>query len=401
MLSFLSYIFFLSGLASGTAGSLDSQDMSYMYNRNSEIEIRSKLIYQDESPRLLIHLVMKKDVYEMNDYYVFTEYLNDYGDRIGNLSDTLEILDHIIRRTRQGFYFDLELQPPGNQNIFVLHFANRHSQNHYYHSVSLNTLSKSRYTLYNQEGLPYLHSWITPESEVQIKTTNDTALYAYYYSTEFNAANPPMQVESTGSPSMTIDSVFSFAPGEFPSLQKEGLYFVQSDTTSLEGLTFRFQNSYFPKHVRIDDIISSLRYFSTRSEWTKLDETENKKEALDNYWLSILRSPEIAKSVIRNYFDQVERANYYFTNYKEGWKTDMGMMYIILGPPDEVYRSEKGETWIYAKSEDLPKMKFFFMKRNSIFTDSHYVLERDTDFRGNWYKAVEMWRKGRFETLVR
>jgi GWxTD domain-containing protein len=144
-----------------------------------------------------------------------------------------------------------------------------------------------------------------------------------------------------------------------------------------------------------------LRYFSTRSEWDKLNTAINKKDALDNYWLSIFRSSEMAKSVIRNYFDQVEEANSLFTNYKEGWKTDMGMVFIIMGPPDEVFRNQAKEEWIYQKTEDLPKMKFTFEKINNIFTDNHYVLIRNADYRNEWYRAVEMWRKGRYETLIR
>ncbi|MDP3683995.1 MAG: GWxTD domain-containing protein, partial [Ignavibacteria bacterium] len=46
-------------------------------------------------------------------------------------------------------------------------------------------------------------------------------------------------------------------------------------------------------------------------------------------------------------------ANAHFTHYTEGWKSDMGMVYIILGAPNSVdrhpfeYDSKPFEVWEY------------------------------------------------------
>jgi GWxTD domain-containing protein len=386
----------------GTAESLADQNLSYLYNRNSEMDIKCRLIYSGESSELLLHIKMRKDVYEMTDYYVFEEYVNSYSDKIGNTSDTVQILDYIIKRTRGGFNFRIKVNPNLQNKIYVLHFANRHNQKHYYYWVPLSNTRKSSILIYDSENLPVIRDWISNENPVNIVSTQkDSLLFAYHYQIDFEPADPPMMTESSGNASLSIDSLFSVEAGNSISLTNQGLYFIQSDTTSLHGLGIRVQNSYFPELAHINDLINSLRYFSTRSEWDKLNTAINKKDALDNYWLSIFRSSEMAKSVIRNYFDQVEEANSLFTNYKEGWKTDMGMVFIIMGPPDEVFRNQAKEEWIYQKTEDLPKMKFTFEKINNIFTDNHYVLIRNADYRNEWYRAVEMWRKGRYETLIR
>jgi GWxTD domain-containing protein len=144
-----------------------------------------------------------------------------------------------------------------------------------------------------------------------------------------------------------------------------------------------------------------MRYITTRGEWEALYDAENKKLALDDFWLAMLKSPSLAKNVIKRYFDQVEMANKLFTTYKEGWKTDMGMLYIILGNPDLVNRTEKSEEWIYEKNEDFPKMKFTFDKVPNIFADNQFVLRREKDFRDVWFKAIDMWRKGRFESIFK
>ena len=89
-------------------------------------------------------------------------------------------------------------------------------------------------------------------------------------------------------------------------------------------------------------------------------------------------------------------ANNYFTNYKEGWKTDKGMIFIIFGNPDEVYKNDVGELWIYRKNDNFPKMRFSFAKVPNIFTDDHYTLLRSHSYQNNWFKAIQLWRRGTF-----
>jgi hypothetical protein len=41
---------------------------------------------------------------------------------------------------------------------------------------------------------------------------------------------------------------------------------------------------------------------------------------------------------MEEYYRRVAFANRSFTTFRDGWKTDRGMVYIILGPPDEIER---------------------------------------------------------------
>ena len=140
--------------------------------------------------------------------------------------------------------------------------------------------------------------------------------------------------------------------------------------------------------------MNSLRYFSTRNEWDKLNASENSKKEFDDYWMKVTKSEQKARRIIKQYFDQVMLANNYFTNYKEGWKTDKGMIFIIFGNPDEVYRNKEGELWIYKKDDNFQKMRFSFAKVPNIFTDNQYTLLRSNSYQNNWFKAVQLWRRG-------
>jgi hypothetical protein len=56
---------------------------------------------------------------------------------------------------------------------------------------------------------------------------------------------------------------------------------------------------------------------------------------------------------MEEYYRRIEFANTNFTSYIEGWRTDRGMVYITLGPPNDIERhpfeseSKPYEIWSY------------------------------------------------------
>ncbi|MFA7473774.1 MAG: GWxTD domain-containing protein, partial [Spirosomataceae bacterium] len=122
---------------------------------------------------------------------------------------------------------------------------------------------------------------------------------------------------------------------------------------------------------------------------------DDPKKALDRYWLSLMNGhQDLAKSVIRSFYTRVEEANRLFTTYKEGWKTDKGMIYIILGNPDKVQRSKDREVWVYNQRGNANNINFTFNKRPNQFVDNHYELVRYVEYQPIWYPIVEAWRTG-------
>ena len=64
-----------------------------------------------------------------------------------------------------------------------------------------------------------------------------------------------------------------------------------------------------------------------------ISDPKQQKLAVDRFWLSNIKNTNKAIQIIELFYERVEEANKQFSNYKEGWKTDMGMMYILFGPP--------------------------------------------------------------------
>ena len=112
----------------------------------------------------------------------------------------------------------------------------------------------------------------------------------------------------------------------------------------------------------INDIaqaVENMRYILEDDEWKKLSKAKDvEKESLFlEYWESRDPTPETSENeVMDEYFSRVNYSNGNFKSYLPGWKTDMGMIYILFGPPDEIQRTNPStstaslyQVWSYYK----------------------------------------------------
>jgi len=243
-------------------------------------------------------------------------------------------------------------------------------------------------------GRNYVH---TGEA-VTIKSLTGASqtLHVSYYSHNFEPASSPMNTSPKGtSRSLEVDSTFQLTSGTPVTFDREGLYYLVTDTTKTEGLGILVTNDRYPKMTYPQQLIGPVQYMSTNTEIRNIQNAEDPKKALDRYWLSLMNGhQDLARSVIRNFYTRVEEANRLFTTYKEGWKTDKGMIYIILGNPDKVQRSKDREVWVYNQRGNANNINFTFNKRNNQFVDNHYELVRYVEYQPIWYPIVEAWRTG-------
>ena len=221
-----------------------------------------------------------------------------------------------------------------------------------------------------------------------------------YYSTKLPIAKPPFSVDSE-------QEVIAFKPKlisqlDFDStnqlaytIKDKGLYHFQTSESIKTGPTlFNFQE-HFPKVKNPENMIGPMRYISTKKEYAALTESEDKKLAVDNHWLDLAGSSERARTLIREYYTRVESANNYFTSYLEGWKTDRGIIYIIYGVPNVVYKNRDYENWIYGEENNMMSISFTFHKVNNPASNNDYSLSRSSMYKNSWFRAVDSWRNGR------
>lgn len=88
--------------------------------------------------------------------------------------------------------------------------------------------------------------------------------------------------------------------------------------------------------------VDHLRYVASEEETKKLKKApkEEQVKKWEEFWKSKDPLPETPLNELKEqYYQRMKYANLHFKTYsKEGWKTDMGMVYIKYGQPDEVDR---------------------------------------------------------------
>ncbi|RRB07722.1 GWxTD domain-containing protein [Larkinella rosea] len=222
------------------------------------------------------------------------------------------------------------------------------------------------------------------------------SLHLYRYEHDFDPAQSPMN--TTPRPAakvLGLDSAMTVMTNQPFSLPKEGLYYFLEDTADAYGMGLVVADNRFPKITRPEKLIKPILYVSTNTEITTLNNAPDFKKALDRYWLTLMAGDQnLAKSAIKAYYGRVEDANRLFTTYKEGWKTDKGMIYIVLGPPDRVQRSRDREVWVYNQRANVSEINFTFNRKPNQFVEDHYELVRYVEYQPVWYPVVEAWRTG-------
>ena len=110
----------------------------------------------------------------------------------------------------------------------------------------------------------------------------------------------------------------------------DGCQFLYNPETN-RNLIINGRTADFPKSINVVDLINSTRYIATRDEYEKLQTAEHPKLALDEFWLKCGGNENKAKRLISTYYDRVEEANTFFSGMQEGWRTDRGMVHIVMG----------------------------------------------------------------------
>jgi GWxTD domain-containing protein len=234
--------------------------------------------------------------------------------------------------------------------------------------------------------------------------TKPTAvIYGKYYDRTFPVAPPPFAAFTPKPFNYEPDSTFVIPLDDSNTFDfhsdETGFYHFTVNEDDRNGLSlFHFKDGY-PTINSVDELISATRFITSKKEYHKIADASDPKAALDAFWLSTTKDPERARELIKTYFNRVQNANLYFSSYKEGWKTDRGIIYMVFGPPNTVYQSEKSESWIYGEEDNYLSVTFNFSKVNNPFTNNDFILQRSPSYKTQWYRAVDAWRQGRVSTL--
>lgn len=250
-----------------------------------------------------------------------------------------------------------------------------------------------------ENGLPFFREYIRAGEQVNIeyRSAPKKTLFVQYFSKDFPLPAPPFAKADVEMPQIKPDSLWQYDfNGNFLfELPYKGTYRFSVDEEEHAGITtFNFENQQFPRVQTSKQMLRPLKYLTSSQEFEKMKNAPNHKLEVDNFWLAATGNTDRARELIRIFYNRVQLANFYFTSYTEGWRTDRGMIYLIFGPPAVVHKSDRTERWEYSgKSSD--KVVFYFEHQPHNFADNYYQLRRDNVYSSRWREAVEAWRNGR------
>lgn len=140
------------------------------------------------------------------------------------------------------------------------------------------------------------------------------------------------------------------------------------------SFTNLLKNDYFKA-------IDQLKYVASADEMKKLKQVPEDKrlQAWLEFWKSKDPTPATPENELRN--EYYRRLKYVIQNFslptKEGWDTDMGMVYMVYGPPDEVERHPFDR-----EGPAFQKWYYYSNNREFLFTDrgdGEYLLQPPYD----------------------
>ncbi len=295
------------------------------------------------------------------------------GERICALPyhDDIKAID-ILLNDRNSDYEDHLVLYPGHQDFLFL---------------PMDTLYNVLYSpLSVKSGLSYF-----------LRTRVSGKFNVEYYRESNEIASPPFVTTDRVSDENMPDSVFQIRVMDDSVLVfrpfANGIYVLSPE--EMPGLRQKFSvfGKSYPKLATSEEMLMPLRYITSADEFIKLANAPVLKTAIDSFWVFNSGNAERALGLLRNYYKRVEEANRFFSSAVRGWQTDRGLIYIMYGMPDVVYRSARAESWIYGGKNDYNSLRFNFFLKKDAGNLRDMQLEPQTHYRSSWYPQADKWRR--------
>ncbi len=158
---------------------------------------------------------------------------------------------------------------------------------------------------------------------------------------------------------LKVDST-EFPAGQY-TVVVEGYDVRAGSSPSLKATTSRSFIVHWadlpPTIQDVDKAIDELRYVATGEELDSIragKTLDQRRMRFVSFWNRRNPDPSSGRNpLMEEYYRRVDFANKEFAGYMDGWKTDRGMVYIRLGPPENIERhpfemsSKPYEIWYY------------------------------------------------------
>lgn len=396
---FIICYFCLFALQSFSQGKFSKWSFDYQYNLNATLYMQHVAVIQKDSVEIYLKLQINKSVREyislikQSSWTLGVRICDSYESKNSNYETTLFLNPY--KKNENLVYLKFKVPIPQSESAFLFIGISTNSEEfvidipikslgEFLISSSFLTNTKNNEIVFDR----YLKSKDTLFLTEYGQKNNAISYYKY----SFQAANPPMAENASydAGLNLEVDSTFEFSKNTI-IIPKKGNYSIGKFSDKLNFVAF---DNKFPKPSKIKELIEPIIYIASDAERSAVKLASKPKLNLDEFWMKLGLNKEKTRKMIREYYNQVLKANIFFSGHKEGWKMDKGMIFIIFGPPEQVLKTDVSETWYYQKSFESMPIRFLFIKKLSPFGDIYYELQNNNNYTTWWYKSIEIWRRG-------
>lgn len=118
----------------------------------------------------------------------------------------------------------------------------------------------------------------------------------------------------------------------------------------------------------LDLLIDQMIYIATSDEMEKIRRStsgDSRQKSFIEFWKSKDPSPGTSRNELMiEYYKRINTANERYSHYIDGWKTDMGMVFIIFGEPNNIERFPFTEN-----TKPYEVWDFYSLNKQFIFVD--------------------------------
>lgn len=387
---------------------ISNRNISSLYDEISMNFIPESYIYHKTDSSSVLYLKLNLDEFLFKLDEETEEYKADISIHYNIFSsyDSSEILDSttanfiISKSGNPIFNTELNIKIKSNSILeLAINDKNRNKTEYDYLEIRKDKgINLQDFKLINVQSNEILYSpYINSNTPILLKSERikPTKLYISYFKPVAQMPKPPFALQA-GKENMQVDSnwIVNYNDSVKFDFSKTGTYYLSKDSFLTNGFCiYRFYDD-FPTIFRPEQMLLPIKYLTTNKEFKDLSMFADKKNAVDNFWLGLGGNVSRTKELIKNYYSRVQLANKNFSTYKQGWLTDRGMIYTILGKPNSVYKTENYEKWIYGNDIGYSTLTYMFTKKENLLSDNDFELIRSELYKSVWYNAVETWRKG-------
>lgn len=324
------------------------------------------------------------------------------------LVDTMSFIQTLVNENKENYLFSFDINLNDSNDYMLDLFISEPTLSTFYHQYitieKKQKINANDFLILNKKGLPYFEPWLcdTDTFSIVLKKNLPKEWKFAWYPNNFKLCMPPYQMTTNKDfilPEPDSMRYQLICDSCYFTLTNKAILHIYLDSVGNGKTLFNFSCEY-PNFVRPSELLAPLRMLNSQREFNELNILADKKEAIDRFWLGTSGNISRARELIRVFYTRVMLANKFFTSYTEGWKTDRGIIYIIFGLPTTIYKAPNIEQWIYGTLQSPKVLVFNFYKKENPFSNNHYVLERNENYKISWLQAVDTWRNGRVFSIA-